>query len=414
MKTAIQRLRWRKRGYRQTTASASVPTIAAVSGGRAPRATAILLAAIIATGLTSLLLVTPVQPAHAEDLGQWTPATSYPANISSQSCVASGGYIYCLGDQFQAGSVVTDYAPILSSGALGAWTSTSTQPSSAQFPVAPAQCVASGGYMYCLAGSSAIFAQLSASGVGAWTSTTSLPTVTISTPEGNFTGPTQVDSCAVSGGYIYCTTAVSSFAGNQPAAPVYFASLSSSGIGAWTATTAYPLTVQYLSCAASNGYIYCVGGQSIQFDGETVIPNIASVYFAQVLHRERSGRGRAPPAIPRSSRTNLAPSRVATSTASPVWRIPVLRHPGTGTRTASTSPSWARKREAFRPAGSPPPITRSPRRTVLASPLFPLPLRPPLTYTVSVGARAAPRSTTPPSLRSSLRRHPSSRWRRSV
>jgi hypothetical protein len=241
---------------------------------------------ILALGFTSLLLVAPSGPAHAEELGQWTSTTSYPADISSQSCVAPGSYIYCVGDQSEAGapgSTVTDYAPISSAGGLGSWTSTSTPLSSSQLPLSSPQCVSWEGYIYCLSGSSAIFAPLSSSGVGAWTSTTSLPTVTVTTPQGNFTGTTQVDSCVVYGGYIYCTTAVSSFAGNRPAAPVYSASLSSSGIGAWTATTSYPLAVQYLSCAASDGYIYCVGGQLIQFDGETVIPNIASVYFAQVL-----------------------------------------------------------------------------------------------------------------------------------
>jgi len=58
-------------------------------------------------------------------VGAWTQTTSYPVDVSSQSCVVNSGYVYCIG-----GSNAVYYAPLSSSG-VGAWTQTMSYPGSA-------------------------------------------------------------------------------------------------------------------------------------------------------------------------------------------------------------------------------------------------------------------------------------------
>jgi len=43
---------------------------------------------------------------------------------------------------------------------------------------------------------------------------------------------------------------------------VYYAPVSSTGIGTWQATTSYPVGMTYDGCSIYNGYIYCVGTAS--------------------------------------------------------------------------------------------------------------------------------------------------------
>jgi len=79
----------------------------------------------------------------------------------------------------------------------------------------------------------------------------------------------QIESCALSSGYIYCVGGADS--GGSPVSNVYYAPVSASGVGAWTATTAYPSGVFGQSCQIYSGYIYCVG-------------DINDVYYAPVSH----------------------------------------------------------------------------------------------------------------------------------
>ena len=65
-------------------------------------------------------------------------------------------------------------------------------------------------------------------------------------------------SCSVSSGnYIYCV-------GSQaaPSNAVYYAPISSTGIGTWTSTSNYPVQSQNAGCSLYNNYIYCVGSKS--------------------------------------------------------------------------------------------------------------------------------------------------------
>lgn len=179
-------------------------------------------------------------------IGAWDRTTSYPTELVGQSCVAYSRHVYCVGG-FN-GTSFTDavyYAKISSAGA-GAWKQTSS------YPFAPYDlaCVAYSGYMYCVGGhaSSSYYAPISGSGVGPWMQTTDYPFAVYS------------QSCVVVPARIYCVGGLDS--NNTRTDPVYYASVSSSGIGAWTATTPYPTDIGEGSCVAYSGHAYCVGGST--------------------------------------------------------------------------------------------------------------------------------------------------------
>ena len=82
-------------------------------------------------------------------------------------------------------------------------------------------------------------------------------------------------SCAVASGVVYCVGG-----GGEGVLPnlnsTYYAPLSGSGIGNWTASTAYPVSVYHASCVTSSGYLYCVNG--VGPDGLTD----GTAYFARI------------------------------------------------------------------------------------------------------------------------------------
>jgi hypothetical protein len=193
-------------------------------------------------------------------LGNWSAAGSYPTDVMFQPCVSYGGYAYCVGGSYDDSAddvAFAYYAPISTTG-LGQWSATTSYP----IPADSQACVASSGYIYCLGGenetagtnatsaysSSAWYAPLSSSGIGAWNRTTAYPS------------PVYFPSCAGYGGYIYCVGGESST--GTPQSSAYYATLSSKGIGHWTATTAYPFQGAGQDCLTSSSYIYCIGGWS--------------------------------------------------------------------------------------------------------------------------------------------------------
>jgi hypothetical protein len=184
-------------------------------------------------------------------VGTWTASGSYPeGDIDLQSCVYYSGYIYCVGGFYFASdtvyglSNVVYYAPVSSSG-VGSWGS-----ASGYGGVENQSCAVSGGYIYCVGGGSdeVYYASLSSSGgVGTWSSTTNYPTSIAN------------QSCVTSSAYIYC---VGGFTGSSVVSTVYYASLSSSGVGTWSSTGQYG-SLMYQSCNPyTGGYIYCVGGST--------------------------------------------------------------------------------------------------------------------------------------------------------
>ena len=96
---------------------------------------------------------------------------------------------------------------------------------------------------------STYYAEILPSGeLGAWMQTTPYPTTI------------EDQACVVYDNYLYCIGGWKSvtygFTAND-----YYASLSSSGIVNWTATTAYPfMTSDHKTCGISNNNIVCAGG----------------------------------------------------------------------------------------------------------------------------------------------------------
>ncbi len=199
-------------------------------------------------------------------VGTWSSTTSFPIYVDSQSCVASSGYIYCVGGVGEAeGTNATSYPSnyiyyaTLSSLGIGSWIkSSSSYPTGIHLP----SCSAADGYVYCVGGmddsgnavSTDYYASLSSSGAGTWTPTTAYPAVA------------NGQSCAISSSDIYCVGGVGS---SSYLDAVYHATVSSGGIGAWTKAGNYAQSV-FTDCAISSGHMYCVGGiDSSQLYGTT-------------------------------------------------------------------------------------------------------------------------------------------------
>ena len=191
-------------------------------------------------------------PLSATGIGPWKPTAPYPAPVDTSSCVASGATVYCVGGENSTSVLSYVYQATLSPSGIGTWTQAAAYPQT----IAAPSCVVYSGYIYCIGGidltgdetASTYYASLSG-GLGSWMGTTPYPFAINS------------EGCVVQGGYVYCV------AGNEesglpqfPVADVYYAQLSSSGIGTWTQTTAYPEALSALSCALYSSYIYCAGG----------------------------------------------------------------------------------------------------------------------------------------------------------
>lgn len=208
-------------------------------------------------------------------MSSWNPINNYPQQVGLQSCVSYAGYVYCVGGSYDdAGDdIAASYFAPLGSSSIGSWNETTAYP----IPIDSQACVASTGYIYCVAGNnesagtnatavptdSAWFAQVSSSGIGAWKHTTPYPS-SVAFP-----------SCAASSDDIFCVGGVD--ASNNGVNSVYFAPLTSSGIGQWSQTTVYPMDAYGQTCVVTAGSIICIGGVP---NGTTSASN--AVYSAPV------------------------------------------------------------------------------------------------------------------------------------
>lgn len=208
--------------------------------------------------------------------GNFSSTTPFPVPVDSQSCVASLSYVYCVGgvnetDGSNADATPTNsvwYAPLSSSG-IGEWSPTTPYPANVDFQT----CYALGGDIYCLGGADSngnsvgttYYATLSSSGVGAWTSTTTYPVAG--------SGP----ACVVSSGEILCIGGETA-GGSNPTYTnaVYYAPISSTGIGTWKQSPSYPVGVG-TNCVALSGYAYCIGGFDQSSVGENNFVEFASL-----------------------------------------------------------------------------------------------------------------------------------------
>jgi hypothetical protein len=215
-------------------------------------------------------------------------------SVVGQSCVASGGYIYCVGGEqpIQVTILSSAYisiptnivlsAPLGGSGGglAGPWQYAGEYDGGG---VAFHSCVTDNGFIYCVGGqinrnwwdyinpltsydaSDEVWYAplLPAGGVGAWQQTTSYGG-----------GPVESLSCSVIEHNVVCAGG-----GNDE---IWSAPLSSSGVGPWSAVATYePQDPWYSalfggspvirhwegpSCVAANASLYCVGGHNADYD----------------------------------------------------------------------------------------------------------------------------------------------------
>ena len=286
----------------------------------------------IATAVAALL-VAPLNPASAESLGSWTSTTNYPISLSGVSCVTVSADIYCIGGFGGGGKSHNEvyYASLGASG-IGSWASTSAYPTA----IDSASCVNATAGVYCVGGEDGstvlgdvYFASASSSGLGSWSIETAYPNplaaiscvtysgyiycvggfdnngdetsstyyASLSSGLTSWTGTTQYPlaadaaSCMVSSGDIYCVAGETASGSNQnsPISDVYYAPLSSSGIGQWTAALSYPTALAAPACASYSGYVYCVGG----FDSN--LHSSADAYYGAVSSSGVASWSNAPP-----------------------------------------------------------------------------------------------------------------------
>jgi hypothetical protein len=223
-------------------------------------------------------------PVSSTGVGAWTSTTNYPTLFYNAGCTISNGYMYCVGTGNTPFNYVY-YAPVLNPG-VGTWSSTTPYPVNmfdawCETPGSTGSFEGGGGpasvsttsippaYVYCIGGWNDIqgymqgvyYAPISNTGVGTWSSTSSYPL------------PVSDHSCISFNGYVYCVGGTNG--GAQEYNQVYYAPLSSTSIGTWSSTTSYPLVVNYHTCTSLNNYMYCVGGYNY-------VTGIAfnNVYFA--------------------------------------------------------------------------------------------------------------------------------------
>ena len=231
---------------------------------RAPptRRSAFILVLFVAAALLASNQVRAQSQGQITGIGPWTEQTDYGASsgntgsggvpILGESCVTYSGYIYCVGGQniMNVTSPNTSdvfYAPVSPSGTVGAWTettdygATSGTSGNGGLGVGWPSCVQYGGYIYCFGGSAS-------SGVVskvyyAQLSSSGVGPWTETTDYGASSGtlgsggvPAFQLACVVDSGYVYCTG--SGFGTSK----VFYAQLSPSGVGPWVETTDYGAT----------------------------------------------------------------------------------------------------------------------------------------------------------------------------
>lgn len=254
-------------------------------------------------------------------MGKWTNVGNLPLNTTLVSCVANGGYLYCIeghnkitspasGNSIARAanytSLDTYYAKI-SNTTLG-WSATASYAGGS-----PSLCFASGSYIYCRSidkhttipsAALPLPSPINPSTANTFSTPTSSPfqywDYSALTPGG--TGNWQSrpiilklvrSSCAVSNSYVYCVGGYNftTYSLNKTVIPsplVYSAPIESNGIiGRFVAATSYPIGIFGESCVTSGSYIYCIAGYEspIVHSGTGVpvtISPVSSAYYASV------------------------------------------------------------------------------------------------------------------------------------
>ena len=257
------------------------------------------------------------------DIGVWRLTTSYPMGLGSDQCVSFSGVMYCIGG-YSGGyqQRVAYYAPMQTSG-LGSWTSTNAILAQPQQYGGSYKCaVSAANVIYCkMYGSNSLsyYAPILSSGqIGAWiptlsypspfngitipyacisNPTTSIPTTSIAT-----TSTSTTSTSTTIWHSLFCVGAQPDNAAESNS--VYVAQyLPSNALAAWTSTNSYPTNVMFSSSSGqwvsvnaipdycmygSDGYVYC-------FNNKATVPYsgywnyLQTTYYAAVLSSNTLG-----------------------------------------------------------------------------------------------------------------------------
>jgi hypothetical protein len=220
--------------------------------------------ATAATSPTNLTYYAPVSSSGT--VGAWTAGTVLNTAVCGESAVAYNGYMYEWGGAIAAGTIQTNvyYAAINSNGSLGTWALAGNNPAVGTFGGTG---VAYNGYLYQVgsdttdaaagATTATYYSAIAANGtVGAWTASTVV------------TGARYLASVTTYNGYVYVIGGDSTAGTAQTT--IYYAPLSA-GVGTW-ATTTTPLTTGTDGSAATmqNGYLNIFGGTTTNAYGGAI------------------------------------------------------------------------------------------------------------------------------------------------
>src|SRR5579872_1142136 len=207
------------------------------------------------------------------------------------SCAVGGAFIYCSGGSGPTSKVF--FAKLSSSG-VGAWKETtdygaaSGHSGTGGVPIAENSCIYNSGHIYCVGGfgtgfvvvSKVFYAPVSSAGVGAWKETTDYGAISGNSGTGGI--PIHGTACVNGSGYVVCVDGDTT--GNTATADVFFAKVSSTGVGAWTQSANYgtephhslisfsPRPGYHVSCARGPSwkYVLCSGSSSSAVYGSTL------------------------------------------------------------------------------------------------------------------------------------------------
>lgn len=251
---------------------------AALTGTRAGAATiatgGYMYAAGGVTGSTTLNDVIYTKLNADGTTGSWTATASLPAPRRDASITTSNGYLYVVGGYDGSSAVSTVYAAKINiDGTIGSWSTVRALPSASSGGSA----IAVNGYLYTMGGTT----NGAANGASLEThyakiySDGSLSTWTRST---DLVYYRMGATAAASNGYMYVMGGANN--AGTPVQSVFYAKINTDGsFGVWTAAPNYlPATRYAAGSVAANGYLYVIGGST----DTTTANSQSTVYYAPV------------------------------------------------------------------------------------------------------------------------------------
>ena len=206
--------------------------------------------------------------------GSWSSEAEYPNSLAAISCVSYGGYVYCVGGFDSNGDETSSTYYASTSSGLTSWTGTT------QYPVAvdSASCVVYAADIYCVAGETENGSNQNTPISDVYYAPLSSSGIGQWTAALSYPTDLAALSCASYSGYIYC---VGGFDSNQDSSTdTYYSAVTSSGVTSWTNATPYPLAIDTSACVAYGGYVYCLSGTSDTSSSQGIV---GSSYYTQVL-----------------------------------------------------------------------------------------------------------------------------------